>query len=187
MPDDLLSFPLTVCGIDELPDHAESGVSHIISIIDPDWPDPEHFQHYPPHSRIVWRFHDIIGPRPGQSPPQAEDIDALLAYGRQLRSEPVRHLLIHCHMGISRSTAAAVILMAQHQPGRDEACFAALRQVRVYSWPNSRMIRLADAALGRGGALIAAMAEHHALMAQARPEMMEYLRAGERAAEVPPR
>jgi hypothetical protein len=52
------SFPFTinVCGLHELPDHASSGVTHILSILDPDWPEPAAFQAYGEHHRLGLRF-----------------------------------------------------------------------------------------------------------------------------------
>lgn len=182
----LLPFPLTICGIDELPRHAGAGVSHVLSILDPDWPDPEHFAAFGPHRRQLWRFHDIVNEHDGQRHPTESDILDILAYGEALESETVEHLLIHCHMGLSRSTATAIILMVRDRPGREAAAFAHLRVIRPFSWPNSRMIGMADALLGRSGALVGAMREHHVEMARARPDMMPYLRSSERGAEVPP-
>ena len=43
--------------------------------------------------------------------PQKPDVDAILAFGRDAGG--VRHLLIHCHAGISRSTAAMLMILAQ--------------------------------------------------------------------------
>ncbi|TAN56436.1 MAG: protein-tyrosine-phosphatase [Magnetospirillum sp.] len=181
-----LAFPLTICGIDELPGHAEVGVSHVLTILDPEWPDPEHFARFRPHRRTIWRFHDIVHPHEGQTHPTEADVRAILDYGRALRTEAVAHLLIHCHLGLSRSTATAVILMTQDNPGREAEAFEHLRVVRPFSWPNSRMVGMADALLERNGALVEAMRAHHRVMARARPDMMPYLRASERGAEVPP-
>ena len=36
-------FRISVCGIEELQGHCETGVSHVLSILDPDWPVPEAF------------------------------------------------------------------------------------------------------------------------------------------------
>jgi predicted protein tyrosine phosphatase len=181
-----LPFPLTICGIDELPQHAEAGVSHVLTILDPGWPDPEHFARFRPHRRTIWRFHDIVNPQDGQRHPTEDDVRAILDYGAGLKAEPVEHLLIHCHLGLSRSTATALILMNQDGPGQEAESFATLREIRPFSWPNSRMIRMADAMLGRGGSLVEALKSHHLAMARARPDMMHYLRASERGAEVPP-
>ncbi len=181
----LLPFPLTICGIDELPHHAETGISHVLTIIDPEWPDPEHFSAFKPHQRTIWRFHDIVNTHEGQQHPAEHHVRTILEYGTALQDEPVAHLLIHCHMGISRSTATAVILMAQANPGREAEAFTHLEAIRPYSWPNSRMIAMADTMLDRKGALVAAMKDHHRHMARLRPDMMPYLRTSERAAEVP--
>ncbi len=180
-----LPFPLTICGIDELPNHADAGVSHVLTILDPGWPDPEHFARFRPHRRTVWRFHDIVHPHEGQTHPTEAHAQAILDYGVALRDEAVAHLLIHCHQGLSRSTATAIILMTQAKPGGEAEAFEHLRAIRPFSWPNSRMIAMADSLLGRGGTLLEAMRDHHRRMARARPDMMPYLRAGERAAEVP--
>ena len=182
----LLPFPLTICGIDELPGHADAGISHVLTIIDPGWPDPEHFAAFGPHHRTIWRFHDIVNPQDGQTHATPADVDAILSYGRTLKTQHVDHLLIHCHMGISRSTATAIILMAQDNPGREAEAFAHLKAIRPFSWPNSRMIGMADAMLDRKGALLAAMRAHHHGVARRHPDKMPYLRASERAAEVPP-
>ncbi|CAA7624847.1 Predicted protein tyrosine phosphatase [Candidatus Terasakiella magnetica] len=182
----LLPYPLTICGIDELPRHADAGVSHVLTILDPEWPDPEHFARFQPHRRTIWRFHDIVNTHEGQEHPDEHHVRGILEYGEALKREEVKHLLIHCHMGISRSTATAAILMAQSHPGREREAFAHLRAIRPYSWPNSRMLAMADTMLARGGVLVEAMREHHQIMFDARPDMMDYLRASERAAEVPP-
>ncbi|MBI3445837.1 MAG: dual specificity protein phosphatase family protein [Magnetospirillum sp.] len=182
----LLPFPLTICGIDELPQHAQAGISHVLTILDPEWPDPEHFAAFAPHRRTIWRFHDIVNPQDGQQHATPETVTAILNYGQTLKSESVDHLLIHCHMGISRSTATAIILMVQDNPGREGDAFAHLKAIRPFSWPNSRMIRMADEILGRQGALIEAMRGHHHLVARSHADKMHYLRASERGAEVPP-
>lgn len=182
----LLPFPLTICGIDELPAHAGAGISHVLTILDPGWPDPGHFSLYPPHRRTIWRFHDIVNPQDGQTHATPRDVEAILEYGAGLKADVVEHLLIHCHMGISRSTATAIILMAQHNPGREADAFTHLAAIRPFSWPNSRMVRMADHMLDRQGALVEAMRLHHHGVARVHPDKMPYLRASERAAEVPP-
>src|SRR5215469_11503268 len=94
-------FNVTVCGIDELTVHCEARVSHVISILDPDWPVPTAFGAYGEHQRLELRFDDVIENISGKTPPGPEDIHHLLAFGRQLMSEPevCRHLLIHCGAG----------------------------------------------------------------------------------------
>jgi predicted protein tyrosine phosphatase len=67
-------------------------------------------------------------------------------------------MLVHCYAGISRSTATAYITACLHNPQVDEALIAhALRQASPTATPNRRFIALADAALGRGGRMRAAI------------------------------
>ena len=60
---------------------------------------------------------------------------------------------------MSRSTAAAFILACQREPGLSEVDIAAaLRSASPIATPNPLMVALADAALGRNGRMIAAIA-----------------------------
>lgn len=181
----LVPYRITICGIEELPRHAGSDVTHVLTILDPQHPDPQVFTTYGPHRRIVWRFHDTIREREDKAHPNAETVRSILDFGNRTRQLGVAHLLVHCHMGISRSTATAAILMAQGNPDKEAEAFGHLWEIRPRSWPNSRMIALADAMLGRGGALYTAMQDHHARVAKQFPDFAAELRMGERAQEVP--
>lgn len=68
-------------------------------------------------------------------------------------------MVIHCWAGISRSTAAAYIAACALGPTRDEEAVAdALRAAAPSATPNARLVALADAALGRNGRMIRAIA-----------------------------
>lgn len=106
---------------------------------------------------LALEFNDIGEEREGLIAPNAEHVDEILAFGRQWdRASP---LLIHCWMGISRSTAAALLLLAQDNPARDMNALAQrVRNQSPMATPNPLMISLGDAALGLGGSLIDAVA-----------------------------
>jgi predicted protein tyrosine phosphatase len=179
---------LTVCGLTELEGHRAGRATHVLSILDPDYPEPEAFATYDPHHRLTLRFHDIIGRWPGYEAPEREHVEALVAFGTELdeAGPALRHLLVHCHAGISRSTAALATLLARHTALGDEAgIFARIREIRPIAWPNSRMIGFADDILGRGGRLNAALRDHYRLQAPERPEFMAELRRNGRGAEIP--
>lgn len=182
-PSPFLPYPVTICGLHELAGHAPLGVSHVVSILDPAWPDPAEFTDYQPHRRVVLRFDDIVSAKPGARPPSEGDIEAILALGPDLEAA-ASHLLVHCHAGISRSTAAAVILMAQRNSGHEARIFAEIRRIRPKSWPNAMMIEYADAMLGRGGALLSALKDHQRLIVRDFPEFAEMLLRSDRAHEV---
>ena len=128
--------------------------AHVISIVDPDYelrapPGVDRSRH------LTLRFHDIDVPLPGYSPPEADHIERLIAFGRACGDDGP--LLIHCHAGVSRSSAAALIVICLGNEGREERCARVLREHGRHVSPNRRMVDLADALLGRGGRLIAAL------------------------------
>ena len=117
-----------------------------------------------------------------------EHVETILEFGDRLHADgsDLSHLLIHCHAGISRSTAALATLLAAETPGDEEGVFARLRAIRPQAWPNSRMIAFADDLLGSRGCLSGALREHYRLPVSARPDLVEMIRSVGRDAEIPP-
>lgn len=181
---------LTICGLEELEQHTSRAVTHVLSIVDPDCPDPAAFRAYQSHHRTILRFHDIIEPFAGHVLPEPGDVEAILTFGEQLgRGAAARgeagHLLVHCHAGISRSTAAMAMLLAQVHPREDEdTIFTRIERIRPQAWPNSRMIGFADHLLGRNGRLDAALARLYARQLAVRPDLDETMRRHGRGREV---
>jgi predicted protein tyrosine phosphatase len=180
---------LTICGIEELDAHSARSVTHVLSILDPDWPEPEAFFAYDPHHRETLHFHDEVEARPSVQLPQRQHVEQILAFGlslqRDLVQRPDSHLLVHCHAGISRSTAAMTALLAQADPGlAEEAIFERLLVVRAKAWPNSLMIGFADDLLSRGGRLTQALRRLYGRRLAARPELAKVMRDLNRAREV---
>lgn len=149
-----------VCGLDEIAGFAGHNVARILSIVDPELADIAGLTAHTPARHVLLRFHDIIDPAPGMVMPTAGDVSTILAFGAEGPSE---NLLIHCHMGISRSSAAMVSILAQAEPEAPaETIFETLREIRPIAWPNSVMIAHADDLLGRGGTLVDALRRHYA-------------------------
>jgi predicted protein tyrosine phosphatase len=153
-----MPFRLSVCGIDELETECTADPTHIVSILDPETAEPQAVSRFPDGARARLRFHDVNHETEGYAAPQREHIETLFAFGRAMAACPSPHLLVHCHAGISRSTAAAVALLVQRYPGAEREAFEWVSGVRPVAWPNARMIALADAVLGLDGALNAALA-----------------------------
>lgn len=106
--------------------------------------------------RLTLRFHDIAEPRHGLTAPDAAAVAALLDFGRSWDGD--RPLLVHCLLGISRSTAAAFALACQHDPETPEPVHASnLRRAAPCATPNGLIVALADRLLGRGGRMIEAV------------------------------
>jgi predicted protein tyrosine phosphatase len=185
---DQASRRLTICGLTELASFQGAAVTHVLSILDPDYPDPEDFAGYSPHKRLTLRFDDIIDPLPGMMLPERRHIEELLQFGEGLAAsigDPLGHLLVHCHAGISRSTASMATLLAEARPDADEdTLFAHIREIRPQAWPNSRMIGMADELLGRNGRLTAALKRHYGEQMRLRPDIADMIIRSGREREV---
>jgi predicted protein tyrosine phosphatase len=187
MPPADTPFTITVCGLEELAGHADRQVSHVLSILDPDQPEPEAFGGYGEHARLELKFHDVIREMPGFEAPQVEHVEKMLAFGQDLLRDPelARHLLVHCHAGISRSTAAMTLLLAQAQPGlgADEV-LAQVVHIREKAWPNLRILSMGAELLGRQGEFIEAAGAVYRLQLERRPEIKDFFRDSGREREI---
>jgi predicted protein tyrosine phosphatase len=181
----LVRYDITICGIDELPLHRDAGISDVLSIIDPLASDPVAFEEFPAHRRQLLRFDDLIFEVPGLEAPQDHHVEAILDFGRALEQSDVAHLLIHCHAGVSRSTAAAALLMAQHNPGRETDAFLALLDIRHQAWPNTRMVEIADRLMQRRGALQEGLIAYRRALLKRRPHLAEVILGVGRGHELP--
>lgn len=180
---------LTICGLEELDHHSSRGVTHVLSILDPQWPEPTAFSAYDPHRRTTLHFHDIVEPALAMVLPENKHVEAILEFGTGMATDAFLdrdpHLLVHCHMGVSRSTAAMAILMAHFNPSEsEEAVFTRLLELRPQAWPNSRMVGFADDLLNRKGRLIASLGRLYARQLAQRPDTETFMRSHGRAREV---
>jgi predicted protein tyrosine phosphatase len=178
-------FRLTICGIPELDEHCAAGVTHVLSILDPDTPDPPAFSAFAPHHRLALRFHDIIETLPDRLAPARADVERLLAFGHELSDTSGNHLLIHCHAGVSRSTASAALILAQARPDRAARdALEAVAQLRPRAWPNLRILEFGDELLSRNGEIVAAAAAIYRRVLDRDPEWQEAMIDGGRSREV---
>lgn len=180
-------FRITICGIEELGEHCERGVSHVLSILDPAAPEPPAFGAFGGHERVKLRFDDVIEEITGYVLPATRHVEEILAFGRDLIAEPnsAPHLLAHCHMGISRSTAAMTLILAQARPDRSaEEVFCEVLRIRNRAWPNLRILELGDALLGRNGEILDAVSLVYLKQLQRRPDLEQIFRENGRAREV---
>ena len=107
------------------------------------------------HDHLVLYFHDIAEPLEGYVPPSETHVAEALRFA----AADDRPILVHCYAGVSRSTAMAFAIACAREAGRDE--FELARTIRALSptaTPNRLIVRLADAALGRRGRMVHAVA-----------------------------
>jgi len=109
----------------------------------------------PPENHLALSFNDISTPISGMKAVMPHDIERLINFTNDWKeNEPI---LIHCWMGISRSTATAFSLCNYFHSEISEMDWAKLlRQASPSATPNSRIVSLMDAAMNREGRLIKA-------------------------------
>lgn len=99
---------------------------------------------------------DVANPARGLVHPQEEHVAAIIDFARGWdQSAP---LLVHCWYGVSRSPAAALIAALAVRPDLDDQQLVAdLRLASPQASPNTRLVEIGDALLGREGRLAAAV------------------------------
>jgi predicted protein tyrosine phosphatase len=145
-----------VCSLARLHEIVEhTGARHVISLIG-DEARVKRPNGIAPENHLWLRLHDIAAPLDGYILPDEAHVAGLLRFVRAWdRSTP---LVVHCYMGISRSTASAFASVCALSPHRDEEAIArALRRASPTATPNIRIVSLADRLLGRRGRMIAAV------------------------------
>jgi len=145
-----------VCSLARLHETVEdTGARHVVSLIG-DETRLERPTNIAPENHLWLRLHDISTPLDGHIMPGEEHVAELLDFVRDWdRRAP---LVVHCYMGISRSTASAFTTVCALNPRRDVDDIAqALRRASPTATPNIRIVSIADRLLGRDGRMVAAI------------------------------
>jgi predicted protein tyrosine phosphatase len=181
----LAPYKVTICGIPELHLHSASKVSHVLSIIDTHEPRPMALDQYLDIDHELVRFDDVVAEYPGFEACTPQHIERILKFGERAHAKADGHVLVHCHAGVSRSTAAAAILMSQFAPGEEEAAFLKLLTLRKHGWPNTRMVEFADKILDRKGAMLEGLNAYRRALLSEKPHLQEIIRNIGRGHELP--
>jgi predicted protein tyrosine phosphatase len=148
----------------DVPNWHSQNLSHLISIRDPDVKTP-YMAHYGILPNILpLVFEDIIDETPNSSNPdyysgpKEKHIVEIIYYAGKIEKEIKRGkniiLGINCYAGISRSTAAAyIVLCVLAGMGKEKECFEEVLKIRDCAIPNIIMAKLADKLLDRKGEL----------------------------------
>ena len=126
-----------------------SEITCLISIGEPEDDLPIGYQNISRKLRLL--FADTNEPQLGAT---EDDVKTLIELAQNLRLT-MGSVLIHCEAGVSRSTAAALILYACWLgPGHEAEAMRRVLAQRPVANPNRRMVQLADQLLERDGRLL---------------------------------
>ena len=145
-----------VCPLSKLEDTLRtSGARTLVSLLKPDagFGRPEFIA---ADRHLLLEMSDIAAPLEGHVEPAEAHVARLIDF--VLRAERKSPVVIHCHAGVSRSTAAAFVVVSALQPDQSEHAIAGtVRRLSPTATPNPLIVRHGDKLLGRNGRMIAAM------------------------------
>jgi predicted protein tyrosine phosphatase len=152
---------VSVCGAHELRHFGERRMTHVVSI----WDGHEagnkerrsYIQAVFPNALTQFAFfNDLLSNPTARYAPNMGAVRSILEFTAAV--EPPARLLVHCAMGISRSTAIALATLCHHAGrGYEVECYVALKRLRPSACPNPLIVHFADDILGRKGAIIQAL------------------------------
>lgn len=146
---------ILITPLSALPDAmAQHGPSHIVSLLSSGYmiDTPKGF---PVERHLRLSMQDIVDEGMPESPARAH-IDRLIEFSRGWDARAP--MIVHCWAGISRSTAATFTILSDRAGAGSEEDIARMLRMRApHAQPNKLIVRLADEALGRGGAMVRAI------------------------------
>ncbi|MCK1635446.1 hypothetical protein [Bradyrhizobium sp. 162] len=160
-----------------------TSVHTVSSFLDPDRSFEKPLFKFTYHVHELFVFHDVIEPMEGRALPTCDDMKRWI----RVVQKTIDHretLLIHCHMGLSRSVAAAAVAAYMLDAIPMEDIPGWLRRNRPNAWPNSLMLSYADKILGANGKLSEIGLATRLATLHEQPEWVETLRGTHRRREV---
>ncbi len=99
---------------------------------------------------------DISEPRDGFILPEKHHVQSLLDFTDDWDTS--KPLLVHCHMGISRSTATSLGVAAKFDPDNIELIIEKLKEIAPHASPNKLMTKYYDEILNLNNRLYSSLA-----------------------------
>jgi predicted protein tyrosine phosphatase len=152
-----MKIDLTICGVHELPAQEGKLWTHVVSIWEKRYYDSKSCRKRvlaiaPEAERRFCFFDDVDDPN-HRGAPMLRDVKRILDFTGDLPAKA--KVLVHCRVGVSRSTAIAYAILCQHSaPGMEMENLEYIQTLRDLVFPNRLIIELADKILKREGAML---------------------------------
>ena len=143
-------FPIHITSLHQVRELDVSTYDGIITIEDTTIREPFRVQTNEP-KQLILRFDDINKPMDDYIIPQMSHIKRALEFADKIEDGS---LLIHCHAGISRSSAIALAVIAKRLgSGKEEEAVKTLEHINPNCRPNKSIVEMTDELLERDGKL----------------------------------
>lgn len=147
---------IIICGLADIQNCVDKySPDKMLTIINKNF-SPETPQGMDKSRHIKMLIDDISEPRDGFILPEKHHAQELLDFTNDWDiSKP---LLVHCHMGISRSTATSLGVAAKYDPENIETIIEKLKEIAPHASPNKIMTQYYDEILGLNSRLFSSLA-----------------------------
>ena len=147
---------IIICGLADIQNCVDKyNPDKMLTIINKNF-SPETPQGMDKSRHIKMLIDDISEPRDGFILPEKHHAQELLDFTNDWDiSKP---LLVHCHMGISRSTATSLGVAAKYDPENIEIIIENLKEIAPHASPNKIMTQYYDEILGLNSRLFSSLA-----------------------------
>ena len=137
---------IIICGLADIENAVETyKPDMMLTIINKNF-SPETPQGLNPSRHLKMLIDDISEPRDGFRLPEKEDVQKLLDFTSDWdQSKPI---IIHCHRGISRSTATSLGVICKLDPDNLDLHVEKLMKIAPHASPNKLMTKYVDEILG---------------------------------------
>ena len=140
------NFPIHICSLEEVKKANISIYDGIITIEDSFEENPFRYNNEYPN-QLILRFDDISSYVKNLIEPEKKHILQALSFAEKINDGS---MLIHCKVGISRSSAIALAIIAKNLgKGKEIESIKTLEKINPHARPNKLLVWLTDEILGR--------------------------------------
>jgi len=141
-----MKLSIQICSLETVREIDLSSYSGVVTIENSNIEDPFRIEYELPE-QLVLRFDDISATMDDYVEPQKLHIEKALSFADKVGNGT---LLIHCHAGISRSSAIALAIITKDLgAGRELEAVEILKKINPNARPNKSLILMTDDILGR--------------------------------------